>query len=778
MKLFDRYVFKEIAPPFALGLMAYSFVLLMNQILLLSEIFISHGVALRDVLSLLIYLVPSVLAFTVPMSVLMGILAGLGRMSSDSEITAFKTLGIDNRRLLVPILVFSLCGMAGTAFLTLSLAPRANFKWVQTFSDKVLARVQLRIRPREFNQSIPHTVIFVQDIGRDLTWRNVLVSLTPPGKDPRLVFARRGRVNLHQEEKRATLELFEGTSHSYPPSSPEEYSVTTFERWEEELDVKGLYSEAARRKRVREKDIRELLRDIPAIEEEIAGLAGSGMNPGLEQARRRDLTSHWVEVHKKFALPCACLIFALVGIPLGASTRKVGRTGGFTISIVIIVVYYILITAGENLAMDGRMAPWLGMWGPNLLLFAGGLGLFIRSQKESFAGIFSFRRLKAAAPDSSTESTVRMGDRLRFPLRFPRILDRYVIRRYLVIFLLAFASMLAIYFIINFFEQIDNVYRYNKPVSMLFDYIWYKLPEFIHQALPMTALTAALLSLGLMSKFNEITAVKTCGISLYRLVGPLVLLSLLICGLSFYIQENLLPYSNRKAEEVMDRITDRPPSISGPLDRRWLMSRDRGRIYHYQFFDPIAAAFSRLSILEIDQEAWSFRERYFAEKAYLREGALSLIDAWKMEFAEGIPVLFERREKAEVGLGEDQGYFQKEFKAPDQMRYTELERYIEEIEERGFESLHFRVDLQAKLSFPLASLVMILLGIPFAFSMGRRGALVGIGLSIVIGMLYWGAIGVFKSMGYAGYLDVFLAAWGPNLLFGLIGIYLILKVRT
>jgi LPS export ABC transporter permease LptG/LPS export ABC transporter permease LptF len=778
LKLFDRYVFKEIAPPFALGLMAYSFVLLMNQILLLSEMFIARGVALKDVLSLLIYLVPSILAFTVPMSVLMGILAGLGRMSSDSEITAFKTLGIDNRRLLVPILIFALCGMAGTAFLTLSLAPRANDKWVQTFSDTVLARVQLRINPREFNQAIPHTVIFVQDVGRDLIWRNVLVSLNPPGKDPRLVFAKRGRVNLHHEEKRATLELFEGTSHSYPPSSPEEYSVTTFERWEEELDVKGLYSEAARRKRVREKDIRELLRDIPAIEEEIAGLADSGRNPGLEQGRRRDLIAHWVEVHKKFALPCACLIFALVGIPLGASTRKVGRTGGFTISIVIIVVYYILITAGENLAMDGRLAPWLGMWGPNLLLFAGGLGLFIRSQKESFAGVFPFRRRKAAAPDPSAEPVVRKGERLRFPLRFPRTLDRYVIRRYLMIFLLAFASILAIFFIITFFEQIDNVYRYNKSISMLFDYIWYKLPEFIHQALPMTALAAALLSLGLMSKFNEITAVKTCGISLYRLIGPLVMLSLLICGVSFYIQENLLPYSNRKAEEVMGRITDRPPSISDPLDRRWLMSRDRNRIYHYQFFDPIAGAFSRMSILEIDLDAWSFRKRSFAEKASIKGTTLSLADAWEMEFADGIPVLFERREKAEVGLGEDQGYFQKEFKAPNQMRYAELEHYIEEIEERGFESLHFRVDLQAKLSFPLASLVMILLGTPFAFSMGRRGALVGIGLSIVIGMLYWGAIGVFKSMGYAGYLDVSLAAWGPNLLFGLIGIYLILKVRT
>ena len=141
-KLFDRYVLKEIIPPFALGLTIYTFVLLMNQILLLSEMFIDRGVALKTVLALLVYLLPSVLAFTVPMSVLMGILAGLSRMSSDLEITALKTLGIDNKRLIRPILLFSFCGFLVTAILTLYLAPRANYKWVQTLSRSVLAKVQ------------------------------------------------------------------------------------------------------------------------------------------------------------------------------------------------------------------------------------------------------------------------------------------------------------------------------------------------------------------------------------------------------------------------------------------------------------------------------------------------------------------------------------------------------------------------------------------------------------------------------------------------------------
>ena len=132
----------------------------------------------------------------------------------------------------------------------------------------------------------------------------------------------------------------------------------------------------------------------------------------------------------------------------------------------------------------------------------------------------------------------------------------------------------------------------------------------------------------------------------------------------------------------------------------------------------------------------------------------------------------------DLSVVEDRSYFLKERKVPEQMSYRELGQYIEELEERDFDTVRFKVDLNYKVSFPLASLIMTLLGIPFAFSMGKRGTLVGIGLSIVIAMIYWGGIGIFKSLGYLNYLDAFLAAWGPNLIFGLIGLYLLFTLRT
>ena len=265
-RFFDRYILREIAPPFGVGLLLTTFVLLMNQILVLSELFIAKGVSLGLAAEVLVYLIPSLLAFAVPMAVLMGILAGLSRLSTDSEITAFRTLGISSRRLAWPILLFAFAGWLVTSYLTLFLAPRANYKWVQTITGSVLAKVQVRIVPREFNETVPRMVLYIQEIDRDKTWRNVFVYLTKEPGEPRLILAREGRLDLYPETKKATLVLTDGTVHSYPLSDPEKYSITSFKRLEEGIDVEGLFASVAGRKRVREKDIFELREGVRELQ--------------------------------------------------------------------------------------------------------------------------------------------------------------------------------------------------------------------------------------------------------------------------------------------------------------------------------------------------------------------------------------------------------------------------------------------------------------------------------------------------------------------------------
>jgi LPS export ABC transporter permease LptF/LPS export ABC transporter permease LptG len=777
-RIFDRYILKEIIPPFLIGLVVYSFVLLMNQILLLSELMIARGVPFRTVLNLLFYLIPSVLAFTVPMAVLMGILAGLSRLSSDAEITAFKTLGISYKRLLLPVFVFSVLGFIATSFLTLFLAPRANYKWVQTFSESVVSRVQFSINPREFNDSIPNTVLFIQDITPEMDWKNIFVYFATPPEEPKVILSREGRLNFYPEERRATIELFDGMIHSYPINEKENYRITSFGHYEEELNVEEAFPAVSAKKRVREKDIKELWKDSREIKQELSELTPEQKQMAVFQLKKRESISHWIEIHKKIALPFACFIFALLGLPLGAFTKKGGRTSGFTLSIGIILVYYILITAGEQVAMEGRISPFMGMWMPNILFLAIGVYAFVLSVRES-APLSFLSLFKKKDKDISVAKATRLSPNLpRFSIPFPNIIDRYIMRKYVSIFAFVFISMVSVYAIVNFFERIDSVYEHNKPISLLFSFIWYKIPESVQYIFPVTVLTATLLSYGLLAKFNEITAMKACGISLYRILVPILVLAGIVSFCSFYVQENILPFSNKRAEQVWNELLDLPARSYGHLDRRWVLSREKDRIYYYRYFDQNASVFSQISIFEIEPDSWSLEKRIFSEKGLLEKGELILSEAWTWEFSQSRLVGFDRLDNSTLSRVEDREYFLKDWKEPDQMSYRELQDYIMEIEEKGFETLKFKVDLNFKLTFPLAGFIMTLLGIPFAFKMGKRGTLVGIGLSMAIAMVYWGAIAIFRSFGYVNYLSPFLAAWGPTLIFGAVGLYLISTLKT
>lgn len=779
LKLFDRYILKEIIPPFFIGVMAYTFVLLMNQILLLSEMFIARGVPAKTVLSLLFYLIPALLAFTIPMAVLMGVLAGLSRLSSDAEITAFRTLGVGQGHILRPILIFSICGWLLTSFFTLYLAPQFNYKWIKTLANSVKLETQFKINPREFFDRMPQMALYVQDIVEGNTWENVFVHFSRPPQEPRIIFAERGKLNLFPQKKRATIELQDGIIHSYHVSHPENYSMTSFKRLEEELDVRVLLAGISAEKRAREKDISELFHDIKKTKINLRQLSQSDRDSIEFLRNKRNLTKYMIEAHKKFALPFACIIFAFLGLSLGVSTKRGGRTSGFTLSIVIIVVYYILITAGENIAINEGLSPWISMWGPNILLAVLSVYAFLYSRRESHFLKHVYRFYSRKMKPGGKKKREKYGSAIpRIYIRFPNIIDRYIIRKYLSIFLLVFISLFFIFIIITFFESIDNVYEHGKSLSLFYEFIWLKIPEFVHYILPVSSLSSALLCMGIMTKFNEITAMKTSGMSVFRIIIPVLILSIIVSFFSFYIQENILPFSSKKAEATWNKINDIPPRSYNRLDRRWIMGRNRERMYYYKYFDQDRSVFKGMTILDLDAESWVVKRRIFAEKAELSQKKLILNNLWQRRFEQNKPASFNKQEKLELMLKEEKSYFVKGMKKASQMHYGELKEYIKKLKESHFETTRFKVDLHYKISFPLASFVVVLLGIPFAFTMGKRGTLVGIGLSFVIAIVYWGALGIFKSLGYAGYISPFLGAWGPNLIFGLIGLYLILSLRT
>lgn len=755
LKKIDRYIISEIIPSFILGLILYTFVLLMNNILQLAELFITKGIPIKTILKILALLLPSVFAFTLPMAVLMGILAGLSRLSSDWEVMALKSLGVSTLRILKPLLTFSFLIFFISLYISTFLAPNSNFELLKTLFTSVATKTPSEIKPRQFNEKIPHLVIYVNDI-RSGVWENVFVQDNSNPEESKIIIAKKGRFLSDQEKREAFIDFIDGATHIYSVKNPREMRIASFSRSTEKLDPESIFPTFRFEKRLREKNIVELWK---SLREE-------------KETQRRIFIKN--ELHKRFTFPFASIIFAILGLPLGTTTRKGGKVSGFSLSLLFILIYYTIATFGENLSVKGTLSPFLGLWSANIILFAFGMALIYLSHKEKNLNL-SFAFLKREKTIDYISPKKRKSKRwsFKFHFRFPSILDRYIVKKALLIFTIAVMSIYIISMIITFFELLDNAIENKRPISSILRYLWFYTPQVLYWALPISSFTTIIITLGILTKFNEINAMKACGISIYRISLPLILFGLSVTALNFYIQERILPSSNRNAEEAKAYIKGAPsPRTYMRIDRRWVMGKGN-RIYNYSYFDVERNIFDHISIYALSSN-FTLEKRYFGEKGYLENGYLRIDNGWIVD-SQGIT---KDLKNFKIQIDEDPSYFIKEWKEPEEMNIRELKKYIEGLKERGFDTIKFEVEYHTKFSFPFIATIMSLIAIPFSFSVGKRGALYGAGFSLLIAIIYWVLFSIFKSLGNVQVLSPFLSAWIANFIFGLIGAYFLLSVQT
>jgi LPS export ABC transporter permease LptG len=294
-------------------------------------------------------------------------------------------------------------------------------------------------------------------------------------------------------------------------------------------------------------------------------------------------------------------------------------------------------------------------------------------------------------------------------------------------------------------------------------------------------LVATLTTFGLLSRRNEITAMKAGGVSLYRATLPVVVFGIVVSLTLFSLGEFLLPQTNLVADQDFNTIKGRPPKSSSYLDRRWMLGSD-GRLYNYDYAlpgpGPQGITLFGLTVYDVDPRRWDLRDRLFAARAEWREdqGTYDLQRGWRRSF--GDHAAFRTFSEVRSRELEPPSYFRQEERAPGTFRFDQLREHIARIEALGLDAVKLRVQLHKKLAFPLVGVVMTLIGIPFSFTVGKRGALYGIGVSIVIGILYWACLGICEALGNNALLPPLLAAWAPNLLFGAAGLYLMLTLET
>src|SRR6202522_3895567 len=362
MRLLDKYIGREVASHCLLGLAVFTFVFFVPQLVRLMDLLVRHSGGIRTVALLFICSLAPVLAFTIPMAVLVGVLIGLGRLSADSEIVAIHASGISLRRLLVPIGFVALgCGLL-TLVLTFWLIPM-SWRTLARLEQQILAsQAPFAVQPRVFDERFPHFVLYVQDVEAAATrWRGVFLasSAQSSAATSSLTLAQSAQVVAGAETNQIELHLGSGSTHDYDPKDPNRYSVTTFGQSDIPIDLSASAT-----------GVKSTV--ISDAEQSVSGLiADSG--PNWRDAR--------VEFHRRIAFPAACLVFALLGVPVGVRPRRGGRAAGLVLTLVLIGGYYFLFVTGAHMAQQGSIAPWAGIWGANIV--AAVVGLFFLRRIES-----------------------------------------------------------------------------------------------------------------------------------------------------------------------------------------------------------------------------------------------------------------------------------------------------------------------------------------------------------------------------------------------------------
>jgi LPS export ABC transporter permease LptG len=278
---------------------------------------------------------------------------------------------------------------------------------------------------------------------------------------------------------------------------------------------------------------------------------------------------------------------------------------------------------------------------------------------------------------------------------------------------------------------------------------------------------------------------RACGISLYRTALPMVAFALAGSAVLFGMEERVLATANQRADRLKHIIRTGSPQTFGVLNRKWIVG-SQGEVYHYQYYDPRNRELHSLSVFDFDPQTHALKSRLFVQRAKYdpeitpqgEEPKWFLAQGWKREFDPRMQdVSFAPIENL-VARFESADYFVTEAREPELMNFAQLRSYISELKASGYNVLDHEVGLQRKIAFPFVTLVMTLIAVPFAVTTGRRGAMYGIGVGIVLALVYWTMLSIFAAFGQGGLIDPILAAWAPNLIFGAAAVYLLLTVRT
>jgi LPS export ABC transporter permease LptG/LPS export ABC transporter permease LptF len=780
VRIFTRYILGEVVSHALIGIAVFTFVIFMRDMARIMELVVRNSAPLPAVLKIFLFTIPTALTVTLPMGVLVGILIGLSRLAADSEVTAMRASGLGAGIFLRVVAVFGIAAWLFAVCNSLWFSPGAARRLARLQEELSRSQVSFEVQPRVFYENFPGYVFYVRDVlsapGAAL-WQHIFIADVNTPAAPRVILAEKGVSVAGEQPNTLILHLENAVRHELAPKAEKterdpdpakEYDVNTFQKTDFALSLGG-------------GDPKEKRQFPPTPQLKMRELTSLAQHPSPEIA-----LWYGVELQRRLALPSACLVLVLVGIPLGLSSRRGGKSTAFVLTIVLVFVYYLLTLGGVSLARSGRLSPVVGVWMANAVFLIGGAVLLWRVDRTSFELPFRgfFVRARRTQPGAalirSADAFGRSAMRRRlFSARFPLIIDDYILKGFALYVSLILGGFLVLTLVFTFFELLGDILRNGTPL-LVAEYLLHVVPWMLYLLMPLTVLLGVLVTFGVLQRSNEITAMKATGVSVYRIIVPVLVIAGALAGALFFFDQLYLPQSNKRREALRNRIEGRPAQTYLRPDRKWIFGQ-KNTIYYYQFYDPDRNRFGSFTAFQFDPETFQITKRIHAAQVHWEPD----IDTWVFEQGwvrtfRGAAIenysTFKVTSFDEVT--EPPQYFKKELKQSEEMNYEELRRYINDLQQSGFDVSRLRVQLHKKFAYPMITLVMAVLAVPFSLTAGRRGPLAGVAVAVGVAVFYWVLSGLFEAMGNVNQLPPALAAWSPDVIFGLLGGYLILKVPT
>ena len=791
------YILSELASATFVGVTVWTALLMMNNFFFIARLAIQKDLGLGLTLHLLALNLPSILVLAIPIGTLLGSLIAVGRLSADGEFVALQASGLGPLQLARPMAVHGLLA-TGLSFAVYAVAqPWASYELHAIQARIVTARnVTSEIQPRVFFDALPGYVLFVDEMPpgtQGLLDRTVLYQAPPSGGNgtEQLIVAKQATVApAADREGRLRVVFKDGVWHSFRSNDPDSYRSSQFDSFAPSPIVLPAWMQSSDKRpdrTVGDMTIGGLWREYRAARGEA--------NRTLRTYRLR---SALAESHRRFALPFASFVFALLALPLGVSRVRSGKGAGFALSLGLVLAYWLMFTVGLEQARLGRVPVALGVWGANILVLTWTIALYLKMRSPSRTGFLAafgngVSRLTGVLVGKISRGRTQAIDRsgklaVRKPtgFRLSSVLDRYIGALYLRMLGLSLGATYLVFSLVELKDLVDAVVERKQPAILILKYFEYFIPGALVMTLPFAALIAAVVTVTVLSRHGELTSLKASGMSARRVCLPILSLTLILCGLLHLIQDRIAPATNRHAMSIKDQIQGRSPRTYGwSPGGRWTFGSD-GRLYHYRLFDPQQARFQGLSVFRVDLASARILEQWFCSSARWNGNVWEIEKGWYRTFPEpGSSGDYRRFDREEVAVFDSPDNFARRERTlvagtelDKQASISDLDDEIAGLARSGYDTTRLRVKYWQKTAAVATPLVTVLLGLPFAFKVGRRGSMYGVGVGLILAIVFWATAAIFNALGLETILPPLLAAWSPNVFFAAAGVYFLLFVPT